>query len=381
MIMRKLKKQILKSLQHYPVVSVIGARQTGKTTLAKTIADEMDRNVIYLDLELPSDAGKLENAELYLKNYKESMIIIDEVQRMPELFPLLRSLADSYKKNGSFLLLDTSSPDLKRQSSESLAGRIIYHELSPFSFQEIDDLDTLWMRGGYPLSYLAETDELSYEWRQTLTRTYLERDIPQLGIRVPSIQLHRFWQMVAHAHGQLWNASKIGSSLGVTSPTVRHYLDILNETFIIRQLLPYHLNIKKRLTKSPKIYIRDSGLLHSLLGIDSMDKLLGHPSAGVSWEGFIIEQIAAAMPRDYDLFFYRSSGGAEIDLVISGGSEKPVCVEIKRTLSPQITRGFFQAFSDIKAEKGFVIYPGDDFYPLKENISALPYTDIEKIFK
>jgi uncharacterized protein len=380
MIQRKLLNNIKVSLQNYPVVSIIGARQTGKTTIAKLLIKESYPDALYLDLELPSDFAKLNEAELYLKNYQNKLVVIDEAQRMPELFPLMRSLVDIYQRKACFLILGSSSPVLKRQASESLAGRIIYHELSPLSCDEIDSIDRLWLRGGFPLSYLAESEKLSYEWRQNLITTYLERDIPELGIRIPSIQLRRFWQMIAHSQGQAWNASKIASSLAVTAPTVKHYLDILSDTFIVRQLLPYFPNIKKRLIKSPKVYIRDSGILHALLGMDNMDILLGHPSAGASWEGFIIEQILGFAPDGYSIYFYRTSAGAELDLVIIS-AKAPIAIEIKRTLSPSISRGFRQASVDIQSDRGFIVYPGNEFYPLSEKVFALPINMLRKVFE
>jgi len=386
MIQRKLKQTVLNSLQHYPVVAIVGARQVGKTTLSQMIKREFYQNAVYLDLERPSDFDKLADAELYLEHYSDKLVIIDEIQRLPSLFPLLRTLTDSYKRNACFLILGSASPNLKRQSSESLAGRVIYHELSPLLLAETEydsnSIETLWLRGGYPLSYLSKTDRLSFEWRDALITTYLERDIPQLGIKIPAIQLRRFWQILAHFHGQLWNASKIAGSLGATAPTARHYLDLLKDTFIVRQLLPYYLNIKKRLVKSPKICLRDSGLLHSLLGIHNIDELLGHPSAGSSWEGWVIEQILGIMPKlYYDSYFYRTSGGAEMDLVIVRGNTPPLCIEIKRTLSPSISKSFRQAFSDLQSGKGFVVYPGKEYYPLLKNVFALPATSISKIFE
>ena len=286
MIDRKLKASIKESLRSFPAVGIIGARQVGKTTLAKMLADESSQNTVYLDLELPSDLAKLEEAELYLKQYTNSLVIIDEIQRRKDLFPVLRALVDSDRKPGRFLILGSASPVLIKQSSESLASRIYYHELSPFCFDEIgpskDNNNKLWSRGGYPESFLAASEQISSQWREMFIQTHLERDIPNLGIRVPASTLRRFWQMLAHCHGQLWNAIKIGNSLGIDPKTTRRYLDILQDTFMVRQLQPYHSNTKKRLVKSPKIYLRDSGLLHCLLRIHSYDDLLGHPVAGPS---------------------------------------------------------------------------------------------------
>ncbi|KFZ44540.1 ATPase, partial [Smithella sp. D17] len=313
MIKRKIKGIILKSLKTYPVVGILGSRQVGKTTLAKAIKEMVRTDAIYLDLELPSDLNKLQDAELYLRQFEKSLVIIDEIQRMPSLYPLLRALVDQNRIGGRFLILGSASPELIRHSSESLAGRIIYHELTPLNLFETDagKLKNLLLRGGYPNSYLAKNDDESFIWRESYIKTYLERDIPQLEIHIPAMQLRRFWTMLAHSHGQLWNASKIAGSLGISAPTVRRYLDILESTFIVRQLQPYHNNTKKRLIKSPKVYIRDSGLNHALLRIKTLDDLTGHPSVGASWEGFVIEQIVSLLPENSQYYFYRSNAGAE----------------------------------------------------------------------
>ncbi len=380
MIARKLQETIRKSLDRYPVVGLIGCRQVGKTTLAKIIAQEL-KDVLYLDLELPSDIAKLQDPELYLSQFSARLVIIDEIQRMPDLFPLLRALVDKNRTPKRFLILGSASPDLIKKSSETLAGRIIYHELKPFGLDEVvfDSLKTLWLRGGLPLSFLSEDDHESIIWRESFIRTYLERDIPQFGIHVPSTNLRRFWMMIAHMHGQLWNASQTARSLGLSAPTVRNYLDILTDTFIVRQLMPYHFNIKKRLIKSPKVYIRDSGLLHALLRIESFDDLHSHPVLGNSWEGFVIEQIASILPENTPLYFYRTSAGAEIDLVIFDKKNRPLGVEIKYGLSPKLERGFSLAFEDLSCKKGFIIYPGEEYYPLKKDVFALPVRRISEI--
>ena len=269
MITRKLQKFIQQSINEFPITGILGSRQVGKTTLAKEIREAVGKQTIYIDLELPSDRDKLRDPELYLRQFPEYVVIIDEIQRMPELFPLMRALVDQKKRKGRFLILGSASPDLIKRASESLAGRIIYHELAPLNLQETGDecLTKLWLRGGYPESFLSDDDERSFAWREAYIRTYLEMDIPQLGLQIPSLQLRRFWSMIAHSHGQLWNASKLAGSLGLSAPTARRYLDILSDTFIARQIQPYYANVKKRLVKSPKVYIRDSGLLHTLLRI------------------------------------------------------------------------------------------------------------------
>lgn len=382
MIDRSLENKIRESLQHFPVVGILGSRQVGKTTLAMKIKASY-KDALYLDLELPSDMSKLEEPELYLRHHAEKLVIIDEIQLMPELFPLMRALVDQKRKPGRFLILGSASPVLIRSSSETLAGRIMYHELMQFTLDEVgiteSTINKLWQRGGYPLSFLADTNTLSLMWREAFIKTYLERDIPQLGLRVPAAQLRRFWTMTAHVHGQLWNANKIASSLDVSAPTVRHYLDILQDTFIVRQLLPYYANIKKRLVKSPKVYLRDSGILHSLLRCQSLEDLRSHPIAGASWEGFVIEQISAIIPDYWDLYFFRTSAGAEIDVIISIDSGRLLAVEIKYSLSPKLSRGFRNAFQDLDCFKGFIVYLGDEFYPLDKDIFALPISQIGQI--
>ena len=383
MISRTLHDAIAASLIKYPVVSLLGSRQVGKTTLAKSVKEAAARDVIYLDLELPSDWNKLQDPELYLRQFSETLVIIDEIQRMPSLFPIIRALVDQNRVGGRFLILGSASPALLRHSSESLAGRIIYHELTPFNMFETgsEHLERLWLCGGYPESYLADNDEESFAWRESYIKTYLEMDIPQLGIRIPSVQLRRFWTMLAHSHGQLWNGNKIAGSLGVSAPTVRHYLDILEDTFVVRRLQPYHAKVKKRLIKSPKIYIRDSGLLHTLLRIGNLDDLQGHPALGSTWEGFVIEQILSLLPNYREVYFYRTNAGAEIDLVIFDKKNKPVAIEIKYSMSPAVSRGFWTACEDLTCKKGFIIYPGNEIYPVGKNVFAMPVRELAKILE
>ena len=381
MISRTLHNAIVTPLKKYPVVGLLGSRQVGKTTLAKSVREAVARDAIYLDLELPSDWNKLHDSELYLRQFSETLVIIDEIQRMPSLFPVIRALVDQNRVGGRFLILGSASPDLLRRSSESLAGRIIYHELTPFNLYETDSdqIERLWLRGGYPESYLADNDEESFVWRESHIKTYLEMDIPQLGIRIPSVQLRRFWTMLAHSHGQLWNGNKIAGSIGVSAPTVRHYLDILENTFVVRRLLPYHANVKKRLIKSPKVYIRDSGLLHTLLRIGNFDDLQGHPVLGSSWESFVIEQIIGLLPNHREVYFYRTNAGAEIDLVFFDKKNKPVAIEIKYSLSPAVSRGYWNACEDLSCKKGFIIYPGNERYPVGRNVFAMPVRELARI--
>lgn len=387
MISRILEVQILKKLKTFPVVAILGPRQVGKTTLAKEIRKKITKKIIYLDLDLTSDLNKLNEPELFLSQFNLSkyLIIIDEIQRKPELFPLLRALIDKNRNPGSFLILGSASRDLIKQSSETLAGRIVFHELAPFTLQETlkskKSRITLWERGGFPESFLAKSREESFLWREAFIRTYLERDIPQLGIRVPAPQLRKFWTMIAHNHGQLFNANHLSRGLGVSAPTVKHYLSILEETFIVRQLKPYHSNIKKRLIKSPKIYIRDSGLLHNLLLLDSYDQIQGHPVLGYSWEGFVVEQILSLVPFGWEAFFYRTASGVEIDLILIKPGKGPIAVEIKYSSTPKPEKGFKIAFDNLKCRKAYIIYPGSESYPLGKNIHSLPVEMISEIFK
>ena len=377
MIRRQLETALADALRKFPVVALVGARQVGKTTLARALQEGAFAASVYLDLERPSDLAKLEEPELYLEMHADELVILDETQRMPGLFPLLRSLVDADRRNGRFLLLGSASPDLVRQSSESLAGRIVYLELPPLSLGEVgaamENVWRLWRRGGFPRSFLAQTDPDSLQWRQAFIQTYLERDLPALGIRIPSAALHRFWRMLAHSHGQLWNASKVAASLGISAPTARHYLDILQDTFIVRQLQPYHANLKKRLVKTPKAYLRDSGMLHALLQLESMEDLMGHPCVGSSWEGWVIEQILAMAPPNWRPWFYRTSGGAEIDLIIERPGRAPFLVfEVKYSMAPSASKGFWTAMSDLGLEEGYVVSPCDEQYPLGHGVSTLP---------
>lgn len=381
MVNRTLKQVIEASLKQYPAVGILGSRQAGKTTLAKEVEKSLSKKPLYLDLELPSDFSRLQEPELYLSEFSDSLVIIDEIQRMPTLFPLMRALIDKKKSPGRFLILGSASPDLIRQSSESLAGRIIYHELTPFNLNEVGTTKfrQLWLRGGYPESFLARDDDKSFSWRESFIKTYLEMDIPQLGVRVPATQLRRFWTMLTQSHGQLWNASQIANSLGVTAPTVRHYLDILDDTFLVRQLQPFHGNIKKRTTKSPKVYIRDSGLLHALSRNPTFEQLHAHLSVGASWEGFVIEQIIRLIPSSWQYFFFRTHAGAEIDLLLLDKKNRLIAVETKYSLSPALTRGFWNAYEDLACRKGFVVYPGDESYPLGKSVFALSIKELGQV--
>ena len=383
MIKRDIEPRLLLSLRRFPVVGLVGPRQVGKTTLARAVARKLG-NAVYLDMERPSDAARLTDPELYLEPLAGRLVIIDEIQRRPDLFPVLRSLVDAKRANGRFLILGSASPDLTRQASESLAGRITYHELTPFTAGEVatrarDTRTTLWTRGGFPGSYLASSNARSVAWREAFIETHLQRDLPALGVRIPATALRRFWEMLAHYHGQLWNASKIAGSLGVTPPTSKHYLDTLEDTFMIRQLPPFAANLKKRLVKSPKVYLRDSGLLHALLRIGSMDDLLGHPVAGASWEGWVIEQALAASGANTGASFFRTAAGAEIDLVLERPRGRRIALEIKLSSSPTPSRGFWSGIADLKPSAAYVVYPGKEPYPLGPGVEALPVAMLDDV--
>ena len=384
MIKRKLEKIIIHSLTHFPIVGILGSRQVGKTTLAKVIQKRFPES-IYIDLELPSDANKLQEPELYLRQFEEKLVILDEIQRMPKLFPILRSLVDQRKKPGRFLILGSASPKLIRDASETLAGRIIYHELPPFMIEEVgtdrDSIVKLWLRGGYPDSFLASADEISFQWREAFIRTYLERDIPQLGFRIPALRLRRFWTMLAHYHSQLWNATQISGSLDISSPMVKTYLDILHDSFVARRLMPYFANVKKRLVKRPKVYLRDTGLLHTLLNIFSFDALQAHPILGNSFEGFVIEQIIRILPDRITPYFYRTNAGAEIDLILADANQCLCAVEIKYSLNPRLGKGFYNAFNDLNCRIGIVVYPGDEIYPIGKKIFLFPVSKIPVLYE
>ncbi len=374
MVKRILQNKVENSLKKFPIVGILGSRQVGKTTLAKEISSSYS-NTVYLDLEFPPDYNKLEEPVIFLETHKDDLVIIDEIQRRPELFPLLRSLIDRERKPGRFLILGSASPYLIKHSSESLAGRIVYHEMNPFNTFEVSDfqktINKLWLQGGYPLSFLNDEDT-SFKWRQAFITTFLERDVPQFGIKIAARQLRNFWTMLAHSHGQVWNASQIAGSLGVSYHTINYYLNLLSDLFLVRVLQPYKINIKKRIIKSPKIYIRDSGILHSLLNIYDNDNLHGHPILGHSFEGFVIEQISQLLPDEKTINYYRTGNGNEVDLVITSANIPEKMIEIKYSLTPRVSKGFFYAMKDLGLKHGYVIYPGNEEYRLAENVTVMP---------
>jgi uncharacterized protein len=369
-------------LKRHRVVGIIGARQVGKTTLARLLFTQMRGLSFYFDLENPEDLSRLADPMFTLKGLK-GLVVVDEIQRFPELFPVLRVLVDRPKGTTRFLVLGSASPELLRQGSESLAGRIVYHELGGVSLDEVgmENYRRLWLRGGFPRSYLASSDTVSEEWRRGFIRTFLERDLPQLGISIRSITLHRFWSMLAHYHGQVWNASEFGRSFGVADTTVRNYLDLLSSALVVRQLLPWHENISKRQVKAPKVYIADSGLLHSLLNIKSRSDLERHPKIGASWEGFVIEQIIRRMGfRKEDCFFWATHAGAELDLLVVRGRNR-MGFEVKLTSSPRVTPSMRIALSDLKLQQLFVVHSGEETFQLERNIQALALPRLNKDLK
>jgi hypothetical protein len=374
-------EEILRKLGQFPAVAILGCRQVGKTTLALQVSKEYKKEVVYLDLERLGDRSRLEQPELFLQKQEGKLVILDEIHLVPELFSSLRSIIDQRRrnseKNGHFLILGSASPELLKQSSESLAGRIAYVELDPFSVMEArtsghkDYVDQLWVRGGFPDSFLANSDIASLEWREDFIRTYLKRDLPDLGRNLPAELVYRLWRMLALDQGCSLDLTKLASNLSISTTTVRNYLDTLTELFLVRQLRPWHGNTKKRLVKTPKIYVRDSGILHALVGIKDYNDLSGHPLYGRSWEGFIIEQILQRMPYRTETTFYRSSAGAEIDLVLETSKNGTYAIEIKRTVAPKISKGFRLACEEIKPEKRFYVIPTEESYPMDAETQAV----------
>jgi predicted AAA+ superfamily ATPase len=378
---RYIQSLIEEYMEIFPAVGILGPRQVGKTTLVKNLSWE--KNKIYLDLEKASDRAKLSDVELFFTNHRNSTVILDEIQLMPELFAELRSSIDEDRRPGRFILLGSASPDLIRSSADSLAGRIGYLELTPFTLEEVleEEMERLWMRGGYPLSFLASTERVSNLWRENFIKTYIERDLGLLGLNTDPKLVERFWIMLAHAQGSLWNADNFARALGITRPTVSRYLEFLEGSFMVRILQPYHRNVKKRLVKSPKVYIRDTGLLHALVGVKSYDELINQLLIGASWETFVIEQIINVLGQDYQYYFYRTHQGAECDLLLVKSGKVEWAIEVKNTLSPKISKGFLISMEDTKAAKGAVISRVKEGYPLKEgvrNYSLLEFCEVIK---
>lgn len=373
---RSIFSAIEQALDREAAVALIGPRQVGKTTLAHAIGKS--RTSVYLDLERREDRERLGHTDRFLKLHTDKLVILDEIHRAPDLFETLRGVIDEGRREGRdvgrFLLLGSASIDLMRQS-ETLAGRIEYVDLGPLSILELgagEHRDPLWVRGGFPRSVLAASDRDSYRWRQNFIRTVLERDIPMFGPRISTEALEKLWTMLAHSQGGLLNATQLGRNLGLTTPTVSSYLGLLVDLLLVRRLPPFHANVKKRLVKTPKTYIRDSGLTHALLGIETIDELLGHPVVGMSWEGMVIENLLTHAPYRTKASFYRTATGAEIDLVLEMGAKHGTwAIEIKRSTAPSMEKGFRQALSDIEPDRAFIVYGGDERYPKDENVEAI----------
>ncbi len=385
MIKRHLGKRLGRLLDRNPAVALMGPRQVGKTTLAREIAEE--RDAIYLDLERPRDLAKISDIEQYCALNAEKLLILDEIQRAPEIFAPLRGVIDDRRRAGNrvgqFLFLGSASIELLRQSSETLAGRIAHCELTPFDVSEVGHaaLHGLWNRGGFPESHLAGNEEDSFDWRDDFIRTYLERDIPQLGPRIPAETLRRFWTMLAHNQGQAFNAASFARGLDVTGVTISRYLDLMVDLLLVRRLQPWTSNVGRRLVKAPKTYVRDSGICHALLGIETLDDLFGHPVVGHSWEGFVIENLLGCLPDRTRCGYYRTSGGAEIDLVVSLPGDRLWAIEVKRSLAVKLSKGFYSACEDLKPDRSFAVYPGEERYPLKENVEAISLTGLMELLR
>lgn len=375
MFHRTIAAELTLELDHTPAVALLGPRQVGKTTLALEVAH--NRPSVYLDLESERDRAKLDNAELYLSDHLDKLVILDEVHRTPALFPLLRGLIDQARRSGKtagqYLLLGSASWDLLQQSGETLAGRISYLDMTGLTVTEAgaDLQDNLWLRGGFPDSLQSPNEARSLRWRENFIRTYLERDIPQFGPRIPAETLRRLWTMLAHHQGGLLNVAQLARNIGVDAKTAASYIDLLSDLLLVRRLAPWHDNQGKRLVKSHKVYVRDSGLVHALLHIGSKDDLLSHPVVGASWEGFCIENLLACAPRGVQAFFYRSSGGAEVDLLLLWPNGERWAIEIKHSTAPKVERGFHSACEDLQPARKLVVYPGQESYRLREDVHAV----------
>jgi hypothetical protein len=385
MINRRILPFVESALTRQAAVALIGPRQVGKTTIAFLIKEQ--RSCLYLDLENPADRQKLSEPALFLAQYEDELVILDEIHRVPDLFPVLRGIIDQgrrqEKRYGRFLLLGSASIDLLRQSGESLAGRIAYVDMGPFDVLEVvhdsKDLIQLWVRGGFPDSYLAPDDGNSLALRQDFIRTYLERDVSLFGPRLPAETLRRLWTMLAHGQGSLLNASRLAGNLAVSAQTVTRYIDLLVDLLLVRRLTPFHANIKKRLVKAPKVYVRDTGLLHALLGIGTYNDLAGHPIIGASWEGLVIENLLSISPPRTSATFYRTSAGAEIDLILQFPNAERWAIEIKNSLTPSLERGFYSACEDVRPDRSFVVYPGNDRYPLNNKVEVISLYELASL--
>lgn len=370
MIPRYLLAAVLDKLDTYPVVAITGPRQAGKTTLAKAISHQVQRPVLYLDLELPSDANKLRNPEFFLRENEAKLIVIDEVQRQPELFPLLRALVDQRREPARFLILGSASPELLRQRSETLAGRIAYLELTPLHRREVATYpqNQHWLRGGFPLALLAPSDEAAFDWLTQFTTTFVERDLPQFGLTAPAQTLRNLLLMLSSMHGSQLNYSTLAKSMGLTVPTIKRYLAYFEAAYFIRTLPPWFANVKKRLVKTPKVYLRDSGVLHGLADLTSLNTLMGHALVGASWEGYVIQQVLANLPPRVQPFFYRTQDGAELDLILVRGHTPYLTIEVKFSDRPSLSKGNRHAMTDLNAPLNLIVTPAGGDYPLEPNL-------------
>ncbi len=381
MIERLITPKILEDLAFFPVVGVVGPRQVGKTTLARSFTGKLARPTLYVDLELDTDLARLQDAETFLKLYPDHCVILDEIQRLPSLFALLRALVDQHRTPGRFIMLGSASPALIRGSAESLAGRIAYHELTPFVLTEVaaaSPMNEHWLRGGFPEAFLAPRTDLAFRWLDQFTQTYIQRDLRELGHEISSLTFTRLLTMLAHLHGGIVNYSDIARSLGISQPTVTRYLDLLEGSFLIARLPPYFKNVGKRLVKSPKLYVRDTGLLHQLARVRSYEALVGHPLVGASWEGYVIEQIRRSVNPDWQFYFYRTHLGAEADLVLIPPDGTLIGLEIKFSNSPTISKGFYQSASDLEAARRYVIIPDGSRYPKADGTLVVGLADFLK---
>lgn len=371
-------RQVRVLLDEFPIVAVLGARQVGKTTLARQLADAEQEGAAWFDLEDPADLARLEDPGLALRELR-GLVVLDEVHRLPDVFPLLRVLADRPGTPARFLVLGSASPELLRQTSETLAGRLAFHQLSGFSLNEVADLERLWLRGGFPRSYLAASDGASGRWRRNFIDTFLSRDIPDFGAAIPTTTLRRFWTMVAHWHGQIWNGAEFGRAFGVSHTAVRRYLDLLSSLFVVRQLPPWFENISKRQVRSPKVYVADPGILHGLLGLGSREDVLSHPKVGASWEGFVIGQIMHLMgARQEQCFHWSTHSGASIDLLVADGGRR-YGFEVKRAEAPRLTRSMKSAMETLKLDSLDIVHAGAKHYPLATGVRALPASELASL--
>jgi len=384
LIPRAIASVVRERLEEAPAVVLLGPRQVGKTTLARQIAGERGEDAIYLDLERPADLRRLDDADAYLRAQDGKFVVIDEIHRAPELFAVLRGVIDERRRNGrkvgQFLLLGSASIDLMRQASESLAGRVAYLDILPLTAAEAASaghaVDQVWVRGGFPESLLAKSETSSLRWRTDFVRSYLERDVPMFAPRLPAEMVGRLWTMLANGQGSLLNQARLASSLGIAAPTVGRYIGLLAYLMLVRRLQPWSSNANKRLVRSPKVYIRDSGLLHALLELESWNDIVGHPITGPSWEGFVIENLIVAAGDRWKPTFYRTEDGGEIDLILEKGGKAVVGVEVKRSSAPTVRKGFRQACEDLKIKKCYVVYPGTERFPIGDGVEALPLLDL-----